>query len=795
MTEKELYDYYLEKKREAEGTLDKVTAEISDPETDAEYQEYRPYMEALFREKTNYRNYKRKIREYRTQEARKEARAYYEEKEIDRLIPEEIRAHSREILETLQQQIRKHFSQSADITLAADVHYHTLRRMSKGKLTKDNVINFIMQLSGDDAYFRHPGRTAFSFRIADDYLGRNDFHIFQTVENVILKRLQEDSLLQAQEKETQEAALKRMKPELTQLIRRNLRSNPEMSVLRQQITGSLGLAEILGLIAENPNFLKVRGRLLSEIEAIETEQQIHGAVLQCIPEHLPDLYPNARSIRRKFILHIGPTNSGKTYSAIKDLESARSGIYLAPLRLLAFEQYDRINRDGLNCSLITGEEKIIQPGSHYQSSTVEMLNTETHWDVAVIDEAQMINDRERGGGWTTAVLGVFADRVHVCMAPEGQEIIEKLITQCGDDYEVVYHKRQTPLKMEGRFNFPEDVKKGDALIVFSRKSVYMAASMLRDADIRCSVIYGALPYDVRHEQAGLFASGENDVVVATDAIGMGMNLPIRRVVFLETEKFDGVERRPLKPGEAKQIAGRAGRFGMYDVGFTATTYNVKGMIETLTAKTPPIEKARVNFPESIITIPGKLSQIIDQWMAIPLADVYERNVTERESLLCRRIESRSPSKQLTYDFITMPFAEDSRELYGLWYEMFLAEADGGTYDVLSLIEDLRRDHKGNIEALEHDYQMADLLFHYCDKFDHKDWLINIMDVKRDISDEIAKALYEQPFKKKRCSGCGRELPWNFPYKLCDDCHRVQRPYRSGHGRNGSIKAAEHSNRH
>ena len=150
------------------------------------------------------------------------------------------------------------------------------------------------------------------------------------------------------------------------------------------------------------------------------------------------------------------------------------------------------------------------------------------------------------------------------------------------------------------FRFPEDVKRGDALIVFSRKDVHSVAAELQETGLKCSIVYGSLPYDVRHREAEQFASGATDVVVATDAIGMGMNLPIRRVVFLETTKFDGVQERPLTISEIQQIAGRAGRFGIYDTGYVASYYDYELISERITYKLPILKKAMIGIPEEFL---------------------------------------------------------------------------------------------------------------------------------------------------------------------------------------------------
>ena len=306
---------------------------------------------------------------------------------------------------------------------------------------------------------------------------------------------------------------------------------------------------IMELLAQNPH----TKQMLREMGLVRQE------VVDRVPERYVDLYPECRKMMRHFVLHIGPTNSGKTYQAIKALEKAGSGVYLGPLRLLAYEQYERINADGEICSLLTGEERIEKEDAFFTASTIEMADLDRFYVAAVIDEAQMVEDRERGGAWTAAILGLRAAEIHVCASLNAEKVLVRMIEECGDTYEIVRHDRKTPLIAEARcFSFPRDVKKGDALIVFSRKDVHAVAAELKRRGRKCSLIYGALPYDVRHEQAALFASGENEVVAATDAIGMGMNLPIRRVVFLVRDKFDGATSTPTSTSRSPGVPAGSG---------------------------------------------------------------------------------------------------------------------------------------------------------------------------------------------------------------------------------------------
>lgn len=298
------------------------------------------------------------------------------------------------------------------------------------------------------------------------------------------------------------------------------------------------------------------------------ELKIKTALMESIPEDITQLYPEARNIKRHFILHIGETNTGKTHDALEDFYNAGSGMYLAPLRLLALEIQEMSLARGINCSLTTGEEKDIRDGAKHLSCTVEKMDMSRHFDVCVIDEAQMVADSDRGWAWTEAILGVNADIVHVCMSPNAIHIVKMLIKMCGDTYTDIRHKRNSRLIVEDHdFIFPDDIRDGDALVAFSRRKVLMLATLLKKEGYKVSVIYGSLPYSVRKAEVARFLNGESRIVVCTDAIGMGVNLPIRRIIFTESKKFDGKSKRFLNMSEVKQIAGRAGRKGMYDQGY------------------------------------------------------------------------------------------------------------------------------------------------------------------------------------------------------------------------------------
>ena len=512
-------------------------------------------------------------------------------------------------------------------------------------------------------------------------------------------------------------------------------------------------------------------------KAFESMRLLREELLDRVPDRMPDLFPAARRMERRFILHIGPTNSGKTYSAVERLKEAEHGVYLGPLRLLAYEQYQKLNEQGYPCSLITGEERQLIPGAALQASTVEMADVYAAYDIAVIDEAQMVADRDRGWAWTTALLGLRADEIHVCIAPYAENIITSLIEDCGDLCEVIHHERQTPLICDrSKFRLAKEfIHRHDALIVFSRRNVHAVAGELRTMGISCSVIYGNLPYDVRQEEARRFRDGETDVVVATDAIGMGMNLPIERLVFLEISKFDGTDTRLLKPAEIQQIAGRAGRRGIYDRGLWNALEGRELLESAIDLEIPQIEMVYAGFPESLIGIEGKLSTILNEWRNIEAPPGYVLTGLEHEYELCCWLEERTDDKQLMYRLITIPFDEDDNDLRQLWNSWSGHVLYDGTISLtrMRIAPPLSGMTLNEAEAL---YKQYDLSYAFLVKFGTEEEAEVILEYKKDLSGIIAELLKKSRLPFKTCKYCGHRLRWNYPFGVCERC------YKEMHGR-------------
>lgn len=329
-------------------------------------------------------------------------------------------------------------------------------------------------------------------------------------------------------------------------------------------------------------------------------------------------FPFARAMKRKIVYHCGPTNSGKTYNALQRYMEAKSGIYCSPLRLLAMEVFDKVNALGVYCSLHTGQEKKCVPFANHVACTVEMASTDECYEVAVIDEIQMIGDQVRGFAWSRALLGLKADEIHVCGDPSCLSLVRNICADTGDELIEHHYGRFKPLVVEAKTilgNF-QNIQSGDCIVAFSRREIFeIKLAVERFTKHRCCVIYGALPPETRKQQANLFNSQDNeyDVLVASDAVGMGLNLNIRRVVFYGLIKHNGDKRLPVPASQVKQIAGRAGRRGsVYPEGLT-TTFQLEDLdylIECL--KTTFVEcKSAGLFPcfEQVELFAGQLPDI------------------------------------------------------------------------------------------------------------------------------------------------------------------------------------------
>lgn len=299
----------------------------------------------------------------------------------------------------------------------------------------------------------------------------------------------------------------------------------------------------------------------------------------------PDLFPHARAAKRSLKLICGPTNSGKTYEALTLAGKAASAQVLSPLRLLAFEHYEALLERGLDAGLVTGEEAINDQHASHIARTIETADMRKRVEVCVIDEIQMLDDAQRGWAWTAAAVGANAETVVMTGSEDAIPLVKRIAAMTGEPLEIVRLERKSPLHALTEPVAFDDIGAGDAVIAFTRRDVHVMRERLLAKGKTVAVIYGALGPEVRRAEAARFRSGLADVVVATDAIGMGLNLgPIRRVLFSALEKYDGKETRPLTGSEIRQIGGRAGRYGHVGEGFVGLinlhgSWKVKAALE------------------------------------------------------------------------------------------------------------------------------------------------------------------------------------------------------------------------
>ena len=262
--------------------------------------------------------------------------------------------------------------------------------------------------------------------------------------------------------------------------------------------------------------------------------------------------------KNKITAVLGPTNTGKTYLAIETMLSFESGMIGFPLRLLAREVYDKvIKKISLDkVALITGEEKIIPSNAKYFLCTVESMPIDKHLEFVGVDEIQMCSDHERGHIFTDRLLNMRGEKLTMLM---GSSTIKNIISKLDGDIEFINRERLSKLTYAGHKKVSR-IDRKTAIIAFSAEEVYAIAELIRRQKGGAAIVMGSLSPKTRNAQVELYQSGDVDFLVATDAIGMGINMDLDFVYFSNVKKFDGKKLRRLNLSEIGQIAGRAGRY-------------------------------------------------------------------------------------------------------------------------------------------------------------------------------------------------------------------------------------------
>ena len=504
------------------------------------------------------------------------------------------------------------------------------------------------------------------------------------------------------------------------------------------------------------------------------------------------LFPLARELKRQIVFHVGPTNSGKTYSALKALKEATTGYYLAPLRLLALEGYENLKADGVNVSLITGEEEIIDEEATHISSTIEMMNAGVDVDVCVIDEIQMIADRDRGWAWANALIGAPAKKVILTGSVDALHAVEALCEYLEEPLEVVHFERKNPLEVMRRATPMKKIEPQTAVVAFSRRDVLSLKQQLSEK-YRVSVVYGNLSPEVRREEARRFREGESEVLVATDAIAMGLNLPIRTILFAKDNKFDGLRRRELTPSEVLQIAGRAGRYGIEEKGFV-------GALDDNTLKT--IDKT-FHTPLSDIELPVSVMASLEHVLLI--GEILEtENISTILNFFAENMEFDGPfvaaniESMLEIAAIVDEYDLDLRTRYYLScapasisspyiesvFHRYIRQIEAGSEVLYIPPRDLPSFAQTNDMLLNAEDRVREISLYLWLSFKFPDLFKDTqkaIEARARLNSYIENSLRQGHFTKK-CRRCGKVLDFSYRFSICDACHSSKKRGSLGGGR-------------
>ncbi len=526
------------------------------------------------------------------------------------------------------------------------------------------------------------------------------------------------------------------------------------------------------------------------------EKMAFAMLLESDPRfmHYHNLYP-ARRLTRTWTALLGPTNSGKTHRAIEAMTAVTHAIYLSPLRLMALENQERIESMGVPCSLVTGEEEIIREGATHFCCTVEEFARfrSQHWDVVVIDEVQMMADSQRGWAWVDALVSAYTPELIMTGPMLIQPSLKTLCDLCEDHLVVKRTKRLSPVEVARRATTLKQLDEGSMLVAFSRKTVLELKGLLEMTGKSVSVVYGALSPEVRREQARRFREGEADLMVATDAVGMGLNLPAHTLCFYTDEKYDGIQNRQLRVQEVKQIGGRAGRFGHHDSGtITAldgqtlqairqlfysadqpvdlTQFQVRPSIEHLRAIAELMEDSsllrawltfnrNINYGEEFISI---LPDELAEW--IKLIDDQKIDLSLRWIFACTPIRGGldSPAATHAQQWLKKVAQDKQVEMPRLFIEADLATLES-TLHIIETYLHLARTLPAHFPALEQAEGHRSLL-------------------NEAITRELSRRRKPRSSDRRRVSGaasncqkCGKAMPvLSRQFRLCQSCFRNQR---------------------
>ncbi len=510
------------------------------------------------------------------------------------------------------------------------------------------------------------------------------------------------------------------------------------------------------------------------------EKQKREELLAKTIRDFKNLFPLARELKRKIIFHVGPTNSGKTYQALKALKVATTGYYLAPLRLLALEGYENLKKEGVGVSLITGEEEIIDEESTHISSTIEMMNAAVDVDVCVIDEIQMIADRDRGWAWANALMGVPAKKVILTGSSNALKAVEELCRYLGEELEVIHFERKNELVMLPNPTSMKQIEPQTAVVAFSRRDVLSLKQQLSEK-YSVSVVYGNLSPEVRREEARRFREGESQILVSTDAIAMGLNLPIKTLLFSKDNKFDGLRRRELLPTEVLQISGRAGRYGFEEKGYVgALDDNALTTITTVFHTPLPDLELPVSVMASLEHV-MLIGEILETDNILDILAFFADNMEFEGPFVAANIDSMleiaAIVSEYTLDLKTRFFlscapASISSPYIESVFHRYIRQIEAGGKVLYIPPRDLPAFAQTNDMLLNAEDRVREISLYLWLSFKFPDIFedtVKAIAARVRLNNFIENSLRQGHFTKK-CRRCGKVLDFSYRFSICDQCH-------------------------
>ena len=503
--------------------------------------------------------------------------------------------------------------------------------------------------------------------------------------------------------------------------------------------------------------------------------------------------PSRRTPPERVVAHLGPTNSGKTHAALEELAAKRAGVYAGPLRMLAQEAHRRLGEwiGPEHVGLVTGEERVNERAPVI-CSTVEMAPPSG--DLLVLDEVQWADDTERGSAWTRLLLAGEYREILLLGALDALPLVERAFPEA----ELKVFERKLPLEWIGERTL-RSLTAGSVVVAFSRRAVLaLAGEVNRLHPGRVAVLYGAMPLGSRREEIERFLSGAADVCVATDVLGHGVNLPCETLLFAETTKFDGEERRALLPWELAQIAGRAGRFGLVERGHvgvltglgwgTADPKLVESALEPH-VRLPGgrfgyrvVDEARIRPRLSDLGVenPADLDAALEAWHRVALREWAFESWLAVESLQPIRLRLQAVQRRLaergrcislddTWKLVNAPVDEDGLELLAT-FALALA-GDRVARPHLTFVLDTARLRGASLEEAEQAGREASILRWFALQYPGVGGVtIERAAALEEVAAERVVARLRVEVESPtigRCRSCGRSCaPW-FP--LCDRC--------------------------